>query len=98
MNARRDFLFLVALAATVTPALGQTGAPIPNFAGLWYHPTSPGFEPLPSGPSPIMNKSRRRDGKGNFNQLVGDYSNPILKPNAAEVVKQYGDISLKGIG
>jgi hypothetical protein len=24
---------------------------------------------------------------GNFRQLVGDYTNPILKPNAAEIVK-----------
>jgi hypothetical protein len=33
----------------------------------------------------------------NYDQLVGDYTNPILKPWAAEVVKKYGEISLAGI-
>jgi hypothetical protein len=28
--------------------------------------------------------------------FVGDYTNPILKPKAAEVVKRHGDISLAG--
>jgi hypothetical protein len=27
---------------------------------------------------------------------VGDYSNPILKPHAAEIVKKHGEISLSG--
>jgi hypothetical protein len=34
----------------------------------------------------------------NLNQLVGDYTNPILKPETAEVVKRHGETSLKGIG
>jgi hypothetical protein len=33
----------------------------------------------------------------NYNQLVGDYTSPILKPWAAEVVKKYGEISLAGV-
>ena len=33
----------------------------------------------------------------NYDQLVGDYTNPILQPWAAEVVKKYGEISLAGI-
>jgi len=32
----------------------------------------------------------------NPNQLVGDYTNPILKSQAAEVVKEHGEISLSG--
>ena len=35
---------------------------------------------------------------GQFNQLVGDYTNPILQPWAAEVVKKHGEISLAGEG
>jgi hypothetical protein len=31
-------------------------------------------------------------------QFVGDYTNPILKPDAAEIVKKHGDMSLAGIG
>jgi hypothetical protein len=30
-------------------------------------------------------------------QFVGDYTNPILKPQAAEVVKKHGEISLTGV-
>ncbi len=33
----------------------------------------------------------------NLYELVGDYSNPILKPEATEVVRQHGEISKKGI-
>ena len=108
---RRDFLLWVTLAAAVaTPALGQTvlpaagpassGAPgaasVPDFSGVWRHPSLPGFEPPASGPGPVTNRSRR-NGVSNYNQLVGDYTNPILKPWAAEVVKKFGEISLAGV-
>jgi hypothetical protein len=46
----------------------------------------------------VTNRSRRRDGVANFQQLVGDYTNPVLKPEAAEIVKQHGDVSLQGMG
>jgi len=36
-------------------------------------------------------------GISNYDQLVGDYKNPILQPWAAEVVKRFGAISLAGI-
>jgi len=36
-------------------------------------------------------------GVSNYDQLVGDYKNPILKPWAAAVVKKFGEISLAGI-
>src|ERR1700720_2303968 len=114
MSARhRDFLLLVTLtAAAATPALGQTVAPavesatsgtqtaasIPDFSGLWAHPYLPGFEPPASGPGPVLNRSRSRNGRGNFNQLVGDYTNPILKPHAAEIVKKHGEMELAGEG
>jgi len=38
------------------------------------------------------------NGKANAGRLVGDYNNPILKPEAADVVKKHGEISLAGIG
>src|SRR6266446_10621213 len=109
---RRGFLLLAALATAVAPAVGQTVVPavgtassgkqgmaaIPDFSGIWWHPSLPGFEPPASGPGPVTNRSRLPNGVNNFNRLVGDYTNPILKPEAAEVVKQHGDISLKGNG
>ena len=44
----------------------------------------------------MRNKSRLPSGASNSDQLVGDYSNPILKPAAAEVVKRLGEIQLAG--
>jgi hypothetical protein len=111
MNARRrDFLLLMTLAlAAATPVLGQTATPavgaasstqgaaaIPDFSGIWWHPSLPGFEPPASGPGPVTNRSRR-NGVSNYGQLVGDYTNPILKPAAAEVVKKHGELSLAGM-
>ena len=108
---RRELLFwvtLVAVAATpgfsqpvaVGPAgrIAQSPASIPDFSGLWAHPFLTGFEPPASGPGPVTNRSRRRDGRANFQQLVGDYTNPVLKPEAAQIVKQHGDLSLAGKG
>ena len=105
MKAQRNFLLAVALTAAVaTPALGQTGAPaksasVPDvsdmFSGIWWHPSLPSFEPLPSGPSPVTNRSRD-NGVSNYGQLVGDYTNPILQPWAAEVVKKFGERSIAG--
>jgi hypothetical protein len=34
----------------------------------------------------------------NLLELVGDYTNPILQPWAAEVVRKFGEISLAGVG
>jgi hypothetical protein len=106
---RRDFLLSVTFAAAIaTAALGQTVTPsptkgvaqgaasIPDFSGVWRHGSLPWFEPPESGPAPVTNRSRR-NGVSNYDQLVGDYTNPILKPWAAEVVKKYGEISLAGI-
>ena len=119
---RRAFLLFVTLMAgaampawaqTVTPAGGPAngGASIPDFSGIWSHPSFPGFEPPASGPGPVVNKSRRP--QANFNgrvlpakndvlvsnpaQLVGDYTNPILKPQAAEAVKKKGEMELGGM-
>src|SRR5580692_2854986 len=115
MNAhRRDILLLVALAlAAATPALAQTegvgatssgtrgATSIPDFSGIWRHPSLPGFEPPASGSGPVVNKVRRRGarqpGVSNYDQLVGDYNNPILNPHAAEIVRKYGEISLSGV-
>src|SRR5271155_3890926 len=36
-------------------------------------------------------------GVSDYDQLVGDYTNPILQPWAAEVVKKFGEMSLAGI-
>src|SRR5215468_11644191 len=127
----RDFLLVVALAATAaSPAFAQAGVPsvvpakngkesaasVPDLSGMWVHGSIPGFEPLPSGPTSLVNRSRRSIAQllrdlvidwpgpaeppsqdvGNLLELVGDYTNPILRPWAAEVVKKLGERSLAG--
>jgi hypothetical protein len=93
-------MILAAAAAmpTVAPAAGAAdgGATLPDFSGVWWHPSLPGFEPLASGPTSLTNRSRRNS-VSNYDQLVGDYTNPILKQQAAEIVKNFGELSLKGI-
>src|SRR5579871_6064839 len=100
MNARSDLLLVVLLTAAA-PALGQApsgpalkeaggAAAIPDLSGVWAHP-GVGFGPPLSGPGPVRNKSRLPSGQSNSDELVGDYSNPILKPAAAEVVKRNGE-------
>jgi len=101
---RRNVLLLATLVvAAATASFGQTGdrgtrgaASIPFFSGIWWHPSLPGFEPLASGPTSVTNRSRR-NGVSNYDQLVGDYTNPILKPEAAEILKKHGDLSLAGV-
>jgi hypothetical protein len=82
------------LAATASSA--ERSAPIPDFSGIWAHMTWPDFEPPAAGPGPITNLSHR-DGVSDAFQLVGDYLSPILKPQAADVVRRYGEISLTGV-
>src|ERR1700681_3592493 len=102
------FLFLLAFSATVTvpafaqvlpPAAGRTegAASIPDFSGMWVHPYFPGIEPPASGPGPVFNRLHRPDGTGSGRELVGDYTNPILKPETAAIVKRHGDITLGGM-
>jgi hypothetical protein len=108
---RREFLLWVALATVASPARGHvratTAAPsggivktapsIPDFSGLWHRWLRPGLGPPASGPGPVTNRSRI-DGVSNYNQLVGDYTNPILNRQAAEIVKKHGELSLSGVG
>src|SRR5215471_16547617 len=97
-----------AFGQAVTPVGGPTGSAaqsaafIPDFSGVWTHPYWPGFEPPASGPGPVTNSLRLRGGpqKGvsDPRQLVGDYTNPILKPQAAEFVKKHGEMESSGAG
>jgi hypothetical protein len=90
---------LAALAAA--PMSGQaasSGGAKPDFSGIWAHPWLPGFEALPSGPTALVNLSRSKDGRSIQTQLIGDYKNPILKPEAAETVRKMGEQSKSHFG
>jgi hypothetical protein len=106
MHRQRDLVLLVTLAvAAAVPARGQAikqadsgargAASIPDLSGVWAKPYV-GIESPRSGPGPVTNRSRR-NGARNVYQYVGDYTNPILKPEAAEIVKKHGEISLTGV-
>ena len=74
------------------------GSPsIPDLSGIWTH-SIPGFEPLSSGPTALINTQRRANGTGNILKLAGDYTNPILTPQAAGIVKMHAERGLNGIG
>jgi hypothetical protein len=110
MNAKRWGICLLATSTlAASPALAQNATPAPtagngtqpnaatpDFSGIWAKLTWPDFEPPLSGPGPVTNRSRR-NGASDPYSLVGDYTNPILKPHAAEIVKKAGEIALSGV-
>jgi hypothetical protein len=91
----------------------QGSALIPDLSGTWSHPYIPRFEPPLSGSGPVINKFRRKqvfdiDGRliapgtdpplaSNTFRYVGDYTNSILKPWAAETVRKYGEVESSGL-
>src|SRR6516162_9166257 len=107
MHRQRDFLLALAMAMSsawaqdLPPAVGTAGsatqsrASIPDFSGAWTKPYI-GIESPALGPGPVTNRSRR-NGRRDVYQYVGDYTNPILKPWAADIVKRHGEISLTGV-
>jgi hypothetical protein len=103
---RRNFLLVATLAAAAaTPVFGQAVVPalvlankenaasIPDLSGIWGRWFN--LEPPSSGPGPIVSELRRPDGSI-IQSVVGDYTNPILRPQAAAVVKQNGEMELGG--
>jgi hypothetical protein len=91
-----------ALCATLMPAwpamaaLGTTS--IPDFSGPWAR-TTLGYEsPLSGhGRGGIENRMHRPNGASNLSMLMGDYSDALLKPKAAELLKKRGEISSTGV-
>jgi hypothetical protein len=88
----------VAAAASVSGQAAPSGATAPDLSGIWAHPWLPGFEALPSGPTALVNLARTPEGRSIQTQLVGDYRNPILKPEAAETVRKFGEQSKSHFG
>jgi hypothetical protein len=92
----RNFPLVITVAAAFVTApspQSESAESIPDLSGIWEH-ANPGFEPLASGPTALINRSRRPNGTGDGLKLTGDYTNPILKPEAAEIVKKHGERAL----
>ena len=98
-----------AIIVTLSAALAQQPGPqtAANFSGTWVRPYF-GVELPLSGPGPVTNSLRcskisqcapfqGRDGVESYYGLVGDHTNPILKPQAAEAVRKHGEIELSGV-
>jgi hypothetical protein len=94
---RQSLFFSTCTAVMLTwPAFAADGAS--GIMGVRWGKNAFNFEPMPSGPQPLRNLSRHPDGTANAGQLVGDYHNPILTPEAAAVVKQKGELAIAGTG
>jgi hypothetical protein len=73
----------------ILPAKSAPPLAAPDFSGVWGR-TSVDYEPPPSGPGPVMNKTR------SFYMRIGDDTNPILKPEAAQKIRDAAAISRTG--
>nr|TFG53318.1 MAG: hypothetical protein E4H34_03850 [Hyphomicrobiales bacterium] len=74
-------------ALLIGPVMAQE-TEIPNFSGLWSRPENAAgrtFQQPAEGPGPIEDFPDA----GAFR--IGDYSNPILRPHAAEAVRAHGE-------
>jgi hypothetical protein len=91
MKRQATFLSIFAAGLLTVPAFAADG-----IIGVRWGKNTLYYEATPSGPQPVRNLSRRANGTGNAAQLVGDYRNPILKPEAAAIVRQRGDRVLAG--
>src|SRR5215467_14448688 len=95
---KRQALFFSTLTAVMLtlPALAVDGAS--GMMEVRWGKNAFNFEGTPSGPQPLRNLSRLPNGKANAGQLVGDFRNPILTPEAAAIVKQKGELAIAGKG
>jgi hypothetical protein len=98
---RQDAVLLAILTSVMAmPAWGQavgSATGTPDFSGMWAHISFPGFELPLAGPGPVTNRKRAPNGGPTVSAWVGDYTNPILKPEAAEIVKRRGAIEVSGV-
>ena len=101
MVLRRIAEGLLCSVVLAVPGIAADKAPVPDFSGTWGRNTF-NFEPPDHGPGPIVNLLRLGKYKGytlvdgDPVPLVGDYNNPILKPQTAAVIKKNGEYSQSG--
>ena len=76
----------------------------PDLSGQWGRDVL-FLEPPPSGPGPVVRAERKADGttvaqdpccRSGTTQWLGDHTSSVLKPEAAEAIKKFGDLSLSG--
>src|SRR5262245_17468875 len=102
--ARRCSLRVVRAVAVLLPlslashaTRGEENERVPDLSGYWAR-NSLSYETPSTGPGPVENASRLPSGARNRTMLVGDVTNPILTPKAAEIVKHFGEFARAGQG
>jgi hypothetical protein len=96
MKCHALFLGTLAVVMLNLPTFAADDAS--SIVGVRWGKNAFNFEGMPSGPQPLRNLSRLPGGKANATQLVGDFHNPILTPEAAAAVKQKGELAIAGKG
>jgi hypothetical protein len=92
---KRHMSIAVISSMLALPACAEAqaqGQALPDFSGLWAHPNV-GWEYPVSGPGPV----RHKEGATGSALLVGDDSNPVLKPDTAAIIRRNSQISLSGL-
>ncbi len=83
-----SLIFLFGLVSSFIAQAAEAQVGIADFFGYWARPEAPNFRalvPPADGPGPVANS----DDTGVF--MIGDFTNPILLPHAAEAVRAHGD-------
>jgi hypothetical protein len=89
----RQYLYVAAMIVALSSA--AIAGEIPDLSGPWGRDVLYLEAPV-SGAGPVVNRMKRPNGSMDGSALFGDYSNPILKPASAEVLKKLGAMSLAG--
>jgi hypothetical protein len=94
----RTMLGLLSAVMLIVPPLAAGAAsPAPDFSGTWgrraFHHEQPSY-----GPGPVANVlPPLPNGMTDISAAIGDYTNPILKAEAATIVKERGELSRSGV-
>jgi hypothetical protein len=86
---------VVASLTTLGLASPAVGADVPDFSGQWGRAMLH-YEQPASSPGPVLNTKLRANGSMDQEAWVGDHNHPILKPEAAAIIKKRGEIALSG--
>jgi hypothetical protein len=100
---QRNLPFMAAMAtaaigslAMICPVVADDSAAVPALSGHWGR-TNFNLEQPPDGPKFITNTLKKIDGTLDDDAgRVGDYTNPILTPEAAAILKAHGEFSMTG--
>jgi hypothetical protein len=84
------------ISAAVLAWTATAADSIPDLSGEWGR-TNFNLEAPPSGPGPVTNRQRKTDGTVDDDKArIGDYMHPLIRPEAAAILKKRGEFTLTG--